>query len=285
MDNIKILDVKTVDAEQLPTIISSQFNELTELDTKIKEIQKKAEEAKKKANDSQISVKLLNKKEAIELLQDAIKSLAIAQAEEVDAQEKLFTYQKKLTEITKYLFGLGVSSIAMNRSVVRELDLKLKGASDKEISELAKQELLNVINQLNAQRDMMDKQEKLTERVKENGEHINNLRENLDEGLREQKEEIAEINKTSQQNSERMNSLQNNVNKQVALLEDKLRDLKKAFQTDICNISKEFDKKLLEIDVYIKNENKEINNRIDELNFKMDKLQYNVKKRGWKFKK
>ena len=68
-----------------------------------------------------------------------------------------FEYQKKLGEITKYLFGLGVTNIAMNRSVVRELELKLQGASAEELDEFARRELLGVVKQLKAQEDIMKK--------------------------------------------------------------------------------------------------------------------------------
>ena len=195
MDNIKILDVNTVNENQLPTIISSQFSALTELENNVQKAVNMAAQAKRKAVNAQVSAGLFHKKEAIELLQNATKGLAEAQITAADAQKISFEYQSKLTEITKFLFGLGVSNLAMNRSVIRELELKLKGASDEEISELAKQELRNVIMQLKLQEDMMQKQKKIAEDVGEQHRHINKLNKQIDSlevQDQKQKERLAE---------------------------------------------------------------------------------------------
>lgn len=64
------------------------------------------------------------------------------------------------------MFALGAANIAANRSVVRELELKLKGATKEELDEFARNEILTVIKQLKAQEDIMKKQSDLTEKVK-----------------------------------------------------------------------------------------------------------------------
>lgn len=194
-------DVQAVDAgiteEQLPAIISSQYNGIVELENSVvKSIQlaKDAKKSAKKASDFTVHW-YGGRKEAIELLQDASKYSSEALISLAEAQKKSFEYQTKLTEIAKYLFGLGVSNIAMNRCVVRELELKLKGASDEEISDLAKQELRNVILQLKAQEDMMQKQEFLTGKVKEQAGQLKDIDKQLDdieEADEEQDERIAE---------------------------------------------------------------------------------------------
>ena len=64
--------------------------------------------------------------------------------------------RRNWSEITEiYLFGLGVSNLAMNRSVVRGVEMRLKGASEEELDELARQEILGVVRQLKAQEDIM----------------------------------------------------------------------------------------------------------------------------------
>lgn len=105
-------------------------------------------------------------------MQDATVDLAKAQIAAVEAQKISFGYQQKLGEITKYLFELGISNIAMNRSVVRELELKLKGASEKELDELARKEIISVVKQLKAQEDIMNKQSELSKKV---GQHESEL--------------------------------------------------------------------------------------------------------------
>lgn len=192
------LDVTTINEKELSDLISTKFKDLTELENSVKEAFNLATKAKAKAQNAQVSAGLFKKKAAIELLQDVVKGNAEAQISIVDAQKLLFEYQTQLTEITKFLFGLGVCNIVMNRTVVRELELKLKGASEEEISDLAKKELCNVIRQLKAQEDMMKTQEFIKGKVKEQAGQINYIDKKLDDidnTDREQDQKIAEHTK------------------------------------------------------------------------------------------
>lgn len=158
-----------INSNQVPLIIREQFNGLKALKDNVIEATKKAESAKKTAQAAkETSAGLFQKKEAIELLQSATVALADAQVYAAQAQEVSFEYQRKIAEIIKYLFALGVSNIATNRSVVRELELKLKGASTEELDELARQEIIAVVEQLKAQEDIMKKQGDLSKKVKAN---------------------------------------------------------------------------------------------------------------------
>ncbi len=170
---IKAKDVKQAD---LPVIIAKQYDKLKELEDNVERAYTLAQSASDSADNAYYkSAGFGHKKAAIESLQDAVKDLGSAQISAAEAQKISFEYQTKLAEITKYLFGLGASSIAMNRSVVRELELKLKGASAEEISDLAKQELVNVVTQLKAQEDIMLKQDKIMKEVKANHEGISQI--------------------------------------------------------------------------------------------------------------
>ncbi len=82
-----------------------------------------------------------------------------------EAQKLSFEYQEKLGEVTKYLFFLGESNIVANRTVVREIEMRLKGASEAEISSLAKQELINVVKQLKDQEDMAKNKKTLCKKL------------------------------------------------------------------------------------------------------------------------
>ncbi len=183
--------------DQITEIISSKYDNIVELEDSVVKSIKLAEAAENSAQEAaDYAVHWYGgRKEAIELLQNASEFSSKALISLAEAQKKSFEYQTKLTEITKFLFGLGVSSIAMNRCVVRELELKLKGASEEDISDLAKQELKNVILQLKAQEDMMKKQELLTAKLKEqNGQlkEINRQLDGIEEIDEEQDERIAE---------------------------------------------------------------------------------------------
>lgn len=164
---------QSIEIVELPQIIEKSFNKISEVEKKSKIAMDKANEAHESAKSANNkSAGLGHKKEAIELLQSTAMNLADAQTLSAEAQKVSFEYQKQLGEITKYLFGLGITNIAANRTVVRELQERLKGASEEEISDLARQEILNVVNQLKAQEDIMNKQSKLFEKVKQHDTKI-----------------------------------------------------------------------------------------------------------------
>ena len=161
------LVVEQVGQNELPGIVSEKMCLLNTLGQKCESATAKAENAHALATSAQEkSAGLGHKKEAIEALQEAGVLLADAVVSETEAQGIIFACLTDIAEITKYLFGLGVSNLALNRSVVKELELKLSGASSEALSELAKQETLNVIRQLKAQEDILVKQEELEKRIR-----------------------------------------------------------------------------------------------------------------------
>ena len=171
--NADVVNDIVVREADLPIIISSQMKEITKLQTSVNDAMKKADQAKQSADRAKnYSAGLFQKKEAIECLQTATADLAESQMSAADAQKLSFEYQEKLGKITQYLFGLGVTNLAANRAVVRELELKLKGASEEEMSDLARQEILNVVKQLKAQEDIMNKQAQLSQKVKQHENDI-----------------------------------------------------------------------------------------------------------------
>ena len=200
LENVNnMLDLK---AEDVPVIISEQFDMIKDLDAKIQDAQKQAESAKSMAQSAKnVSAKrgFIHdyKRDAIEATQKAVEGNANALGEVVEAQKLQFEFQTKLTEITKYLFAMGATNIAMNRSVVRELELKLKGASKKKLSELAKSEVLGVVKQLKAQEDIMIKQENLEKAVKDHSKKLATQEEvikkqaELDKAIKEYDEKFA----------------------------------------------------------------------------------------------
>ena len=158
-----------INADKLPVIIGSQVEELNKLNEKVNTALEKARKAQDSANTAKnktISFLGFGKTDAIEALQSSGYDLSEALISSAEAHKIGFEFQTKLAEITKYLFALGVSSLAQNRMVVRELELKLKGASASQLSELARKEVLNVVMQLKAQEDILCKQERLTIKVK-----------------------------------------------------------------------------------------------------------------------
>ena len=226
------LPQQNISIEQLPTIIGNTFKHISEVDRKISNAVSRAEEAKKLADEASQknagwSFFGSDKKEAIEALQSAAISQANALSDSVDANKELFNNQKRMSEALRYLFGLGVANMAANRTVVRELELKLKNASQEELSELARQEITNVILQLRAQEDMQYKLE------------------NHDRILREHKVDIdkilGEINSFEERCKDildRTETLQDDVNKKEKELADRFEDEKRHIKEEVNLLAK-----------------------------------------------
>ena len=226
------LPQQNISIEQLPTIIGNTFKHISEVDRKILNAVSRAEEAKKLADEASQknagwSFFGSDKKEAIEALQSAAISQANALSDSVDANKELFNNQKKMSEALRYLFGLGVANMAANRTVVRELELKLKNASQEELSELARQEITNVILQLRAQEDMQYKLE------------------NHDRILREHKVDIdkilGEINSFEERCKDildRTETLQDDVSKKEKELADRFEDEKRHIKEEVNLLAK-----------------------------------------------
>ena len=226
------LPQQNISIEQLPTIIGNTFKHISEVDRKISNAVSRAEEAKKLADEASQknagwSFFGSDKKEAIEALQSATVSQANALSDSVDANKELFNNQKKMSKALFYLFGLGVANMAANRTVVRELELKLKNASQEELSELARQEITNVILQLRAQEDMQYKLE------------------NHDRILREHKVDIdkilGEINSFEERCKDildRTETLQDDVSKKEKELADRFEDEKRHIKEEVNLLAK-----------------------------------------------
>ena len=175
--------IESVDEKQVPDLVKEQFS--------------RAVDSKEDAINS-VEPKTISKKSAIENLQVATLDLANAQESVLDAQIKSFEYQQTLAEISKFLFRLGLTNIALNRAVVNELEAKLRKASKEELNEIERAEIENLIKRLKVQQDIDQKQTELTQIVKEQasiiekqGKEINKLKSKIEN----QEKEIKEIRK------------------------------------------------------------------------------------------
>lgn len=168
--------VKRIDETQVPTLISEQFTILREYTSSLEKARKKADEVNQEAVQSQKKgVKLLRRKRVIEKLQSNQVALSESNKINMELQEKSLEYQKKISEIMQYLFGLGVANINMNRCIVRELMMRLENASEEEIDEMAREEILKVIKQLKAQEDLYKKNEEITAIIRKNENRISDI--------------------------------------------------------------------------------------------------------------
>ncbi len=194
-DEIIKSGVSGFNEKDLPDMIQEQIKELNELEKSVNEAIHAADEAKNSAISAKYkSAGFGKKKIAIEELQSAGVDLAEAVQSGAEAQKISFEFQTKLAQISKYLFGLGVSNIASNRFVVRELEMRLKGASQEELSELARQELMTVVKQLKEQEDIHRKLENIFKTIKIHGESLK-VQSQKSQQIDEQLQVQAEVNK------------------------------------------------------------------------------------------
>ncbi len=205
--------VENVDEKQVPELIQSQFTIMGDLKKEIERASNKAFEAKE-AVINEVDASSLSKKAAIESLQSATLDLANAQESAMNAQKLQFDYQQKLADITKFLFRLGLTNIAMNRVVVEELEYKLRNASQEEIDDLARAEIENLLKRLKMQQDIDQKQTELTKLLKEQAD-INDS----------QIEEIKEQAAKDEEHDKRIDELYSIIAKQDQVIEKILLEM------------------------------------------------------------
>ncbi len=199
-----------------------------------------------------------NTKDIIEDTQEAIEHLAEAQQVTVEALEKSFDFQRKLSEVSKYLFSLGCANIAANRISVRAIKAKLRGASNTQISELARQELLSVVKQLKAKEDILRKQDELKAKVKNNWERLNE-KDKIDVEQSQRLEELGALlenkdnidkrqEKSIAANKSEIDTIKSALNEKDSLDNEQNQSLKKAVEAikilyDYMKTKDELDKK------------------------------------------
>ncbi|GHT71286.1 hypothetical protein FACS1894110_24130 [Spirochaetia bacterium] len=197
----ELIDAATlrVDEKDLPTAIQDQIEKLNELSKSVAKAVQAADKATNSAKKARgMSAGLFKKKAAIEELQSAGVDLADAVASEAEAQKISFEFQKKLAEFSKFLLALGISNIANNRTIVRQLELKLKGASKGKLSELVSQEIMNVVRQLKEREDILSKQAHHSKIAQEHDKELKVLSlkgKQRDEELKAHAEKVANHDK------------------------------------------------------------------------------------------
>ena len=270
MENNYPTVVPSVSLDQLPKVISNTYSDISIIDKKIKSAVNKAEEAKNLADDASKksagwTLSGRDKKEAIEALQKSNVSLANALSENVEANEQLFQNQQKMAKGLSYLFGLGVMNISANRTVVRELEMKLRHASKEELSELARQEIQNVILQLRAQEDMQCKINKIEENIREINNQITIFKSEIDsfrstcnstfENIRNLEDNIQTRmdqfdNDFLRLKSETNKSVEQNLNYLQAKLHDSIKEKEQLLDLKMLHFSECQDKKISKLEKF-----------------------------------
>ena len=146
------------------------------------------------------SANIFNRKNAIEQLQKATSDIAKAQTQTVEVQKVSFEYQRIIGVICNYLLDLGMNDIALTRSSIDILQKYLKKASNEELSDTARKELLKVVHDLKARQDLMQKYSHLSKQLKETNKIIKDLTQKYNQLLDENKKIKEELNEKNVSN-------------------------------------------------------------------------------------
>ena len=152
-----------INLADLPTIISAQVAQIKELGAKIEDAITSADEAKDAAAAAgKMPVKFGHKRKAIKELQESGKKSAEAIGDTVEALQLSFEYEKQLGEISKFLIALGAYSAEHARKTVAQLKAEiLNKGTGANLNDVAKKQLIQVIAQLEAQGETIERQEAL----------------------------------------------------------------------------------------------------------------------------
>jgi hypothetical protein len=198
MDNVENKNEKDV-----TELVNNCFLRIEDIEKKIANSELSAKSAKESA-DKAMSVERHffqnTTAKIVDQLQPAVKDLANAIEVSAETQKLLFEHQTILAECCRSLFGMGVSNITMIRCTINTIKMKLEKASDEEISEMAKQELLNVVRQLKMQEDLFSKQEKIGTKVKGMDDKLRGM----DSSLLSQEKEIETIHNKNKEHDKRL---------------------------------------------------------------------------------
>ncbi len=195
--------------------VDDKINSICLIDREYMETLALAEQAKDRAQKaltaadeaSKKSAGFGKKKKAIEALQAAQKEQSLATETNTQAITRIAMLQERIIEATKALFSLGISNVAANRTVYRQLELRMKGASEQELSDFARNEVLAVMQQLNEQQDMMARHNKLSEKVHEQNDLLKNQAsaiETLELQIKNQKTEIEKLKLQNEKQNEQV---------------------------------------------------------------------------------
>lgn len=304
-DNNEVVGIiKDLDPAKLPSIIKEQIKQMEDLVHLKDELTNKAEKSMDAATDAaNAKTGFGHKKAAIESLQDATMQFAETQSITIDALKTSFDNQEKLSEITKYLFSLGVYSVANARIVIQQLAEELEKDGKKErLSDVSRQQIQSVINQLQSQEKIMEKQENIDLELDEHRFLLEDIENQLDEvekvdkkqteGIEGNKEKLHEheivLSEQQKKDAEHDEKFEENdardsaQDEKISVLKNDLVTYKLQAQNQIDNIYSKITDDKAEINKLI--EDYETNNKkeIEELTRRIELLESTTKKKGWK---
>ena len=155
--------------------LDSIFTEIQEKEDIIALAKSKGDQAKEKAQG--VSTNFFKRKQAVEDLKDAQISNAEATVGALEAIEQVSVNQQRLSELFQSFVHIGMVDIATNRAVVAYIQKVMSDESEQTISEETKEQLIGVIRDLKEKEDLLVRQQKQGEKIKDHDKRISVVEE------------------------------------------------------------------------------------------------------------
>ena len=201
-------DQMIIDASKIPGLVDEQIKKLKALDEKVQDVLANAKDAKDSADQTRSCKKSgilgIARADALETISDAVKALGDANESNAQGLSEVFGFMQSLAEISKGLFGLASMSMVAHNTVVQQLELKMRGASGEELSELAQNELERTISILKNQGNVLAEQDKQKNRLEAMQLRLNAL---SNEGERHDAEQDVRLDEGERKVAEHDNRL------------------------------------------------------------------------------
>lgn len=235
------------------------YEDVKEATTYISETETKAGNARTKYNELENMPKahfwtIGRNKAKVEKTQNVLHDVIDAIDNNALASKALFNNQVKMVEKVKELYAIALMGVAANRMVVREIKARLERASKEELSQLARQELENVINELKLQQRIIEKVDGVETKVNEAiNKHVQ-LAEHVDENQADVLAKIEATNKDMKSSNElfetKLNEAINKHNQLAEHVDENQADVLariEAANKDMKSSNEQFEAKLNEV--------------------------------------
>ena len=197
------------DKEKLDIQLNNTFSEVQSISNELSDARKLGEDAKSTAEN--VKTDPFHRKQAIEGLKDAVVMNAEGQITTLEIVEKIAGNEKKLVLACQEFIRLGMVDIASNRAVVEFIKNVMSEGSDTTLSEETVEQLKAVIEDLKQKEDLLVRQRKQGDKIKEHDERIrdvevraNNIEKDSKEYDEKQDKDIKGLKEKNKEQDERL---------------------------------------------------------------------------------
>lgn len=184
-------------------------------------------------------------KAKVEKSQEVISEIIDAVDNNANATKALFNAQVDMAIFSKKLYSIGLMGIVANRMVVREVKLRLKNASEEELSDLARQELESVIYELqkqeNIEKKIDDNHKKLTIKIEKVHNIINNDKEFFEN-------ELNDVKNKSEKSAKQVDEISRDTFARITELNKVLSENKELLTKELCIINEKYEQIAKQVD-------------------------------------